>query len=107
MRRRTAASPPAGPTPTHATPTCTAPARGAAADLADRLRAEAAIRLEAWHDLAGDGLPEELLDIGEQVGLVDADQRDRVTLQPGATRAADPVDVVLGDRGQFVVHDVR
>ena len=42
----------------------------------------------------------------QQLRLVDADERDRVAVQPGARRPPDPVDVVLGGHRQLEVDDV-
>ncbi len=51
--------------------------------------------------------PEQLLDRLEERLLVDAHERDRLSVDAGATGAADPVDVVLGDHRQLEVDDVR
>ena len=68
------------------------------AALADRLSRNRTVDLEARHDFAPDRLTEKSLDIGEKSVLVDAHERHGVALHACATRAADPVDVVLGNR---------
>ncbi len=55
----------------------------------------------------GIGAPEDVLDLPQELHLVDADQRDGLAGDAGATGPADPVDVVLGDHRQLVVDDVR
>src|SRR5262249_35334038 len=65
--------------------------------------AEQFLRRPLDRDLAAD----QLLDRVEREDVVVAGQRDRRAFRPGASRAADPVDVVLGVLGQVVVDDVR
>jgi hypothetical protein len=52
-------------------------------------------------------VPKDPLDIREEPGLVDADQRDRVAVDAGSTRATDAVDVILRDHRQLEVDDMR
>ncbi len=72
---------------------------------AQRLRLHPA-RGEAVRDLPGDGLLEQALDAAQQVGLVDADEADRVARGPCPPGPADAVDVVLGVPRQLEVDDV-
>ena len=73
----------------------------------DRLGSDARIGLEARDRLARDAAPEDAFDVVEQLQLVDADERDGVAVDAGATGPADAVDVVLGDHRQLEVDDVR
>ena len=57
--------------------------------------------------LAPDRLAEQRLDVGQQEALVDAYERHGVALHAGSTGAADAVDVVLRNRRQLEVHDMR
>ena len=69
-------------------------------------RLDVAIGDEALLDGPGDRNLEHPLDPSEQVCLVDADEADRVTCRTGATRPADPVDVILRVPRQLEVDDV-
>src|SRR5690606_21819248 len=55
----------------------------------------------------GNPAPEQALDAGEQLAFLRLHQRDGRAGAAGAAGAADPVNVVLGDVGQFVVDDLR
>ena len=58
----------------------------AGAPQADRLRPNRRVDLEAGHDLGRDGLTEQSLDLAQHRRLVDADQRDRVSLDARRAR---------------------
>src|SRR5688572_9423405 len=72
----------------------------------DRLRPDARIGLEPLDYLGGDRVPQDLLDVAQQLHLVDADQRDCVAVHPCAAGPPDPVDVVLRNHRQLEVDDV-
>ena len=66
-----------------------------------------AIGDEALLDRPRDRLLEHPLDAAQQVGLVDADERDRLARRARPAGPADPVDVVLRVPRQLEVDDVR
>ena len=73
----------------------------------DWLRSDTRIRLVAGDDfLANFGL-QQLLNICQQIVLVDTDERNRMTLVPGAGRAAYAVHIIFRHMRQFIVNDVR
>src|SRR4051812_46482648 len=53
-----------------------------------------------------DLLPRGALDVAKIAALIRAAEGDRDAVGAGARGAADPVDILLGDVGQIVVHDV-
>src|SRR5204863_1957219 len=73
---------------------------------AERPRFDLAVGDEPLLDRPRDGLLEHPLDRAEEVGLVDADQRDRFAGGAGTARATDAMDVVLRVPRQLEVdHD--
>ena len=74
---------------------------------ADRLRADREVGSEAGDLLGLDPAPEHPLDVAQELRLVDADQRERNPVDPGAPGPADPVDVVPRHHRELVVDDVR
>ena len=74
---------------------------------AQRPRLRVAVGDEALLDGPRDRVLEHPLDAAQQVGLVDADERDRLAGRAGPARPPDPVDVVLRVPRQLEVDDDR
>ena len=63
--------------------------------------------LESGDDFARDAALDQLFDVAQEDIFVDAGQRNRLALGPGAAGAADAVHIVFGHVGQLEVDDVR
>ena len=83
------------------------PPRLLRAPILDRLRLDARIRLEAGHDMLVDLAFDQALDIGQQLPLIDAHERNCVTFTASSRRPSDSMDVVAGNIRQLEIDDVR
>lgn len=75
------------------------------ATVLNRLWGDRWIGLEAFDHLSWNLSFEESLDVFQQTGLIDADQRDRLPLATCPPSASDPMNVVLRHIGKLEVHN--
>ena len=78
-------------------PRCATRSGPAEATAKDRLWTDAGIGCKAFDRLAGDGVTKDALDLAQELQLIHAHERDRVTVDAGSAGAADAMDVVLGN----------
>src|SRR3990170_1193302 len=107
-RRRTRATLAMGVVPPRLRPATAATALVALpAPHQDRFGLDGRIGREALNHHLRDVVPEQALDVAQEIALVHAHQRDRLAFLAGAPGAADAVHVVLRHVRQLVVHHVR